>query len=396
MKINVKLTISFLILTVIPLCIVGGVNYWLTRDALTKVALENLNNVAEGKEAQILEFFASKKSQAENFASDGFIRDRLEDIISTNNEVEKNTAVSELTNHLNVNKKPLDKDLLDVHILNLEGTIISATMEEEIGNNESAVHYFTKALSETYIQDAQSYEGHRETVFIAVGTPIRSRSSNKIIGVLMNSYSLKNMEDFITGARAKKLGAPTTIENVLSRDIFMVNQEGAMIIPSKKMQKYAYLEHNIKEYEPVSKCINETEEINKEWKDNFDNYVFGASMCPQIEKDWKWTLIVEQNKVEVLAPITNLRNATLVIGSFVLFLSVVLAYIVANSLARPIKKLTSVAVDISQGNLNTQISDVNSKDEIGDLARAFNRIVTSLKLAMKKDRPDQEWPKLDE
>lgn len=55
---------------------------------------------------------------------------------------------------------------------------------------------------------------------------------------------------------------------------------------------------------------------------------------------------------------------------------------------KPIRALTKVATDISVGKLDATIDQkiLDSQDEIGELARAFDRTLVSLKLAMKIDK----------
>ncbi|MBU1032387.1 MAG: HAMP domain-containing protein [Patescibacteria group bacterium] len=55
----------------------------------------------------------------------------------------------------------------------------------------------------------------------------------------------------------------------------------------------------------------------------------------------------------------------------------------AKSIADPINKLTEMTDDISRGKLDVRLESIEGKDEIGDLARAFDRILISLKLAMR-------------
>ena len=50
------------------------------------------------------------------------------------------------------------------------------------------------------------------------------------------------------------------------------------------------------------------------------------------------------------------------------------------------KKLNKTAEDISQGNMNVTVN-VNRKDEIGDLAESFSRMVASLKFMMSENQP---------
>jgi len=385
MKIKTKLVIFFLILAFLPMFFIGVLGFINTKNTLEQQALENLNNIAEGKEAQLLEFLSAKKERTRDFASDGFARDSLRAISESDNLADKRSIAEDLNRHLNINKKSLDKDILDIHVLSLEGIIVAATNEDEIGRDESGESYFQKALREAYIDDARSHEGHREEILIAIGAPIKSRTGNKVIGVLMNSYSLENIENFISGQRSISLGAPTTIENKGTRDIFIVNQAGAMVTESKKMAGFEHLDHDMTMHIAVAACSS-SEEINREWTDNRGVVVYGASMCPKIEEDWRWAIIVEQDKDEILQQVNILRNSSIVIGLVVLLLAVLAAVFIARSMSNPIVKLTKIADDISKGRLNVKIEDIKSKDEIGDLAKAFGRTIVSLKLAMRKKK----------
>jgi methyl-accepting chemotaxis protein len=53
-------------------------------------------------------------------------------------------------------------------------------------------------------------------------------------------------------------------------------------------------------------------------------------------------------------------------------------------LSIPIQRLTTLAEEISRGKINPQISYANRKDEIGALARAIERLSTSIRLAIKR------------
>lgn len=61
----------------------------------------------------------------------------------------------------------------------------------------------------------------------------------------------------------------------------------------------------------------------------------------------------------------------------------------------PVLRLTGVIQRISMGEFNVEMECKEKKDEIGDLARAFDRTIVSLKLAMKKAKalPQREMVK---
>jgi HAMP domain-containing protein len=66
-----------------------------------------------------------------------------------------------------------------------------------------------------------------------------------------------------------------------------------------------------------------------------------------------------------------------------LFLSLGFGFFFARSISNPINKLKKAAVEIMQGNQAAH-ADIDSKDEIGDLARAFNQMTRDLAESHRK------------
>jgi HAMP domain-containing protein len=56
---------------------------------------------------------------------------------------------------------------------------------------------------------------------------------------------------------------------------------------------------------------------------------------------------------------------------------------------RDIKKLNKTAEEISKGNMDVAV-DVNRKDEVGDLAESFGRMVASLKFMMSEQEQNDK------
>lgn len=68
------------------------------------------------------------------------------------------------------------------------------------------------------------------------------------------------------------------------------------------------------------------------------------------------------------------------------FVGTLLSFILAHWIVRPIVGLTEVADKVTRGDLDTSVSEkcVESRDEIGDLARSLERMRSSLKAAMMR------------
>jgi len=75
-------------------------------------------------------------------------------------------------------------------------------------------------------------------------------------------------------------------------------------------------------------------------------------------------------------------NAVIAVGALIAAaLGILLAFQVTRITVEPIKKLTSISKEMAEGNLNQEIA-APSRDEVGDLGRAFNRMAAKLKEAM--------------
>ena len=74
-----------------------------------------------------------------------------------------------------------------------------------------------------------------------------------------------------------------------------------------------------------------------------------------------------------------LRNTTILVGLTILIAGVVLSIFVASDITGPISKLLRTTSLIAMGNFSQRV-DVDSQDEMGHLAAAFNRMTENLQL----------------
>ena len=97
-----------------------------------------------------------------------------------------------------------------------------------------------------------------------------------------------------------------------------------------------------------------------------------------------WTLISQQDYAEAYASIEqeNLRALLLLIATILVVLAI--SQVVSRRLTAPIRELTQVAQQYSEGNLQLKISGLQRSDEIGQLAQAIDRLGTSIRLAMDR------------
>lgn len=91
---------------------------------------------------------------------------------------------------------------------------------------------------------------------------------------------------------------------------------------------------------------------------------------------WKIGATYDKGEIETLKkPIVN---TSIIVGIVALILATVITYFVVAAIIRPINRLREVSEKVANGNLRESVN-IQSKDEIGSLARSFNKMVTSLR-----------------
>ncbi len=91
-----------------------------------------------------------------------------------------------------------------------------------------------------------------------------------------------------------------------------------------------------------------------------------------------WTLIIQQDTDDILKSVTKFRTTFIIILVVAVVTALVLALLFSARITRPIEYLTRTADAISKGDLVNNRVEVKDKGEIGQLARAFERMRVSM------------------
>ncbi len=105
--------------------------------------------------------------------------------------------------------------------------------------------------------------------------------------------------------------------------------------------------------------------------------------------DTPWSVNVIVPGAQIMAEATQLVWQLVGISVVLTLAALVVLWFIAAQIARPVKKITTVAQDVASGNLNVE-ANVQTGDETGVLARAFNTMVANLRQMVDKERDAQE------
>ncbi|MGE7604390.1 methyl-accepting chemotaxis protein [Peribacillus sp. NPDC097675] len=76
------------------------------------------------------------------------------------------------------------------------------------------------------------------------------------------------------------------------------------------------------------------------------------------------------------------KNNTYIFIILSVLISIALGYIISQVISRPLKRVVNLVGDISKGDL-TETSDIDTKDEVGALAKSMNEMVSNLRNMMQ-------------
>ncbi len=258
------------------------------------------------------------------------------------------------------------------------GRVVSSSDPEIIGMDFSGTEEFQEALKgKLHIQDVK-YEKKVKDYALIFSHPIR-HSSNKaeIIGVIAAYLKWEIINKINIGL--KIMGREQNETN----HIMLLRKDGQVIScfdPEEMFtdnlvtigMRSANFAHEGKE--------GSLTEISEHNRPSFSTYTYFRKYrgMPNLG----WLLVVIQDPRTIFAPVTVLQNTIIfAIAIMGVFLIVVL-FLFANTLTKPILLIASAAKEIQKGRLETKIN-ITSKDEIGFLAASFNEMAKKLQESMR-------------
>jgi phosphoserine phosphatase RsbU/P len=92
-----------------------------------------------------------------------------------------------------------------------------------------------------------------------------------------------------------------------------------------------------------------------------------------------WTLVISFPKKELMSELISLNRDVVMLGISGILLLFALIVLISGTITRPLRLLASKTNDIARGDLDVELPDSDSTDEVGGLTRSFTRMRDSLK-----------------
>ncbi|HSH05432.1 MAG TPA: ATP-binding protein [Anaerolineae bacterium] len=401
-SLSTKLIIAFLIVALIPLTVMAYLNSVSTREALTNAANEKLL-AAASQTATIVDSFIDTNLDAVDVQSQlplftEFLALSPEEQADPDNLEELVELLTALKNRANRNFSRntgnTSENILDSYIfiqnytlINLDGIVVADTTARNIGTDRSESAYFQSTIARNV--------PYVSPILFATGTNLPSiyfaaRISDPAVGVLVMEYNPIGLQELIkqSNGLAGEASYPVLFDE---NNMFLGHgEEDEAIFKLFEIPEQATLRLLQNAQRLPTRPLDRFTLPNPDWVQGLSTNspyftVTDTQLNDKINQvavtelnnlDWR-VAFVQPQEVFLAASVAQNR-ANLVSALIIAVLVAISAIGVARLLARPITRLTAVATQVTAGNLDAR-ADVNSDDEIGTLAHAFNTMTAQLR-----------------
>lgn len=369
-----KLLCWFLLLSIFPVVIVAILTYRYARETIKNELLNEEAFLADGIKNHISTILNAGEYSSQFFASDEFIRRRLE-ILNHNPD---NKRVTRKFNDYMVYKTNLNKDFYETFVINRAGIIVASSSERNIGKIELGTDYFIYGKKGPYVKDVYRDENTGEHS-IAFAAPILKKLGRKFLGVLVIRYNADKLNEITTGKRTNtKDDVGTFLRRGKTSEAYIVNKN-RLFITGSRFKENAILSQSIST-KPVMAALNTGREVVGVYKNYMGRNVIGAT---RFLKKMQWVLLVETDESEAYFPISKFKYRAVTVVGLCIVAVVFVSLFVSRGIINPIILLVKGMKRIAEGDLSFRV-ETHVKDEMGELTASFNHMADDIKDAREK------------
>jgi putative methionine-R-sulfoxide reductase with GAF domain len=221
----------------------------------------------------------------------------------------------------------------------------------------------------TYISFPASEPG-LGAIALQMAVPIYDASDGDLLGILQTTYSMDDLDELLSSVALGMTG------------------RAVLLLPSGEF--YNAYAGSFEEVDPKA-----LPRLEATWAGTFDEFEIDGQVnlvsqapvntlghVPSIDT-LGWTIVTHQARAEAVVTDRQQRGTLMLISVVVLAATSSIAAILADKLTGSLARLTQSALRLEAGDLSTQVN-VESRDEIGQLAEVFNNITRQLRQTLAR------------
>lgn len=363
MSIRVKITLLFVLATLIPFLIIGTLLFADVRMSLEKSIIQKLDTLATIQKNRVLDIIDDDTLLLNLFGTKSYLRSDIATFNKTKGKAVQVRINENLTEALRANSH-----FKEIYIADLSGKIIGSTDPKALGTsyidnkgfikgkdaNEVGI-FFKSPNGEVshYLAGPLTFDGKKVGVLIIVS------DTKKLFALFRDYAGLGKSGDWGLTARLEDGNGVVVVPSRF--DTRPTSPLGVVL--NKKDTKL-----------PSIQALTGIERITKDSVDFRGKKVITAT---RFIPEANWGIVVKIDQDEAFLPIASLRNQLLFYAALSILLALFLGFVLTDIITKSGLRLVAAAKRVSEGDFSVKVP-VESKDEIGQIADVFNKMVASL------------------
>ncbi|MBE7381385.1 MAG: HAMP domain-containing protein [Leptolyngbya sp. SIO1E4] len=361
-----QLVSSFSLLSLVTVSLVSYSAYVQARKALEQSVYERLKVAVALKEDKLNQWFESQRREAIVLARSPIVVDTVDELLAASASGDLNTAsIAALQDYFDL-VLDIKTDIQGVEILSTGGIVALSSDPKQVGV------YMGLGNTTTYFEPSQTtvvpniyFSSITGKPTITFATPIMNEAGERkaVLAITLNLEAVNQTIREKTGLG--QTGETYLVRELVNRNVFVSGEDEAID------------QHDIS-------LSSQGIDLGIQGKDgqglyrNYNNIpVLGV---------YRWldnnnvALLAELHQKEAFKPAVNLGRGIFAIGVSAAGVLLVLVYLLARQIARPVLGITDAAAAIETDQFQTSMLDavLHRPDELGRLARVFKKMADQI------------------
>ncbi|EMS69205.1 cache domain-containing sensor histidine kinase [Ruminiclostridium cellobioparum] len=384
-SINQRLLISYILVIVIPITAISVIIYNYTTDYLEERVTESVLATSAQITENLDTFFTNMAKITEMPYYDKELNNILDRRYSVNNEMNEYQKVedyNQITQNFFSKLFLLNKSIETLYLTSfVNDRVYYKGYRAEYSREESDLK------NEQWFRNIVSKGGKEVIIGIHDEFPSVPNTSQVItIGrLIVKPFTNEKQGVFLINIKPEKL-------EELYKETRLTPGTRQLIIDENNRIVYSKLENEIgTQIDPdIIKIINSKGTNNEVTINNTPVFIISDTSRYSF---WKVINIIPRN--ELFSDAEAIREGILLIGIALVLLSVLVSFIIAGSITKPIVKLNNQMKLVEQGDFSVNIEGQRN-DEVGQLSKTFNKMILQINELIQKIKIDGENKRISE
>lgn len=366
-NVKTKFLIFLLPLFILSFLVLSTISYYFANKTLNESVDETIRAMGKESSMQVQEGINERIIRLEELGTDGVLRGE--------NEQAKIAYLAD-------SQKRLGFDSL--YYADLKGNCIRADGKKF---NRADREYFKKVLEtkKPYVPEPVVSADTGKLILVLTAPAFEN---GQLVGMMMGSITLEKLSKVLDQVKFRESGYGYIVE---SKGKVIANNKAPQLInkldltektinPELKAKESELDEHLMKTFKNVA----ETGEGASCYYKNIFGRDDVAQLTPIELFGQRWVMVITAPEEEVNAPVKRLASYMLWVSIFFVVIACVCIYLFAKKISNQIELIRDDCMRLNEGDFKDRPVSIDSADEIGQLAKGFHTMRTTLRTLIKK------------